>query len=289
MLNKHVLAYVLAILSACASLASAQLPFKKANKAHVDLIFGDNKGSELQIQAKQMPMADVIDSIAGKTNVPIHYSVLPEGLVTATCVGESLKPVLDCLLNKKADVIVRYPRNNENGTDKAKIAEAWILGSRLDGVPAKVDCAVPAGNGKGSLAINQNGQRAVDKRIKELLELAESSEAEERTEAMGSLLATGRKGDPEIKAALENGLRDKNANVRAQAISTLAHLEGNDALPEIREAMGDSSVDVRMMAVDGITNDVTLLQQAVNDSDETVRNLAAMKLEEALKELQNNP
>jgi hypothetical protein len=35
-----------------------------------------------------------------------------------------------------------------------------------------------------------------------------------------------------------------------------------------------------MMAVDGITDDKALLQQAINDSDETVRSLARVKLEE---------
>jgi hypothetical protein len=32
------------------------------------------------------------------------------------------------------------------------------------------------------------------------------------------------------------------------------------------------------MAVDAITNDIPSLQQAINDSDETVRTLASMKL-----------
>jgi hypothetical protein len=39
-----------------------------------------------------------------------------------------------------------------------------------------------------------------------------------------------------------------------------------------------------MMAVDGITDDVSLLQQAINDSDETVRSLAAVKLEQLTQE-----
>jgi hypothetical protein len=35
-----------------------------------------------------------------------------------------------------------------------------------------------------------------------------------------------------------------------------------------------------MMAVDSITDDKALLQQAINDSDESIRALAATKLEE---------
>ncbi len=38
------------------------------------------------------------------------------------------------------------------------------------------------------------------------------------------------------------------------------------------------------MAVDAITDDVALLQQAVNDSDEFIRNLALAKLQELTKQ-----
>ena len=88
------------------------------------------------------------------------------------------------------------------------------------------------------------------------------------------------KAIPTVKAALEQALTDQDANVRAQAISSLAHREGSGAAAAIQEALHDSAVDVRMMAVDGITDDIALLQQAINDSDETVRSLAAIKLEE---------
>ena len=52
----------------------------------------------------------------------------------------------------------------------------------------------------------------------------------------------------------------------------------------IREALHDISADVRRMAVDGITDDIGLLQEAINDSDESIRDLAAMKLEDLMKQ-----
>jgi hypothetical protein len=253
--------------------------------ALTELVMTGDKGSELQLEVRQMPLAKVLEAIAKQTHVPIHYSVLPEGLVTATCVGTTLKRVLECLLDRKADLIVRYPRSNlAKADDKGQVSEAWVLGSRLEGSSVnRADCAATAGQAdKGSLVLQQKQQdaEAESDRTDDLLKMAKSASPAERVDAIGALLAEGRKGDPDVKAALEQALTDQDENVRAQAISTLAHREGSDAVPAIREALNDSSVDVRMMAVDGITDDVALLQQAVNDSDETVRSLANVKLQE---------
>ena len=79
-------------------------------------------------------------------------------------------------------------------------------------------------------------------------------------------------------------MTDQDDSVRAQAISSLSHREGSSAAGAIQEALRDSSVDVRLMAVDSITDDNPLLQQAINDSDETVRSLAATKLEQLTQE-----
>jgi len=261
----------------------AQRPVNTSEKTLTDFLITDDKGGELQLEVRQMPIVQVLDSIARKTNVPIHYSVLPEGLVTATCVGTTLKQVLECLLDRKADLIVRYSRSPDKVGSKGQIAEAWILGSRFDGYPATANCAATGEiAGKGSLTLKQNEKKteAVPDRTGELLKMAKSNNPAERAGALGALLSGGLKGDPDVKAALEEALSDEDANVRAQAISSLSHREGSGAAGAIQEALHDSAVDVRMMAVDGISDDVALLQQAINDSDETVRSLAAIKLDE---------
>jgi HEAT repeats len=280
---------VIVLLIGLSGVAVAKTPANSPSKSLADLVITDNKGSELQLEVRQMPLAKVLDSIANQTHVAIHYSVLPEGLVTATCVGTTLKKVLECLLDRRADLIVRYPRGPAQADSKGQVAEAWILGSRLDGTTAKADCATTMGQaaGKGSLTLRQNEKDAAEAepdRTDELLKTAQSKDSSERADAIGALLADGREGDPGVKAALEQALTDQDANVRAQAISSLAHREGSGAAGAIQEALHDSSVDVRMMAVDGITDDVSLLQQAVNDSDETVRSLATVKLEQLTQE-----
>jgi hypothetical protein len=259
-----------------ADAAVAKAP-TKAGEPLSALITNGDKGFEIQLEVRQMPLAQVLDSISEKTHVPIHYSALPEGLVTATCVGTALKPVLECLLNRRADLIVRAPSNPATADNKGQIAEAWILGSKLDG---KTACVASAGNPtKPSLSLEQKQQDAQAEQTVELLNMAKSDNSDDRAEAIGALLSVGRKGDPDVKKALEQALTDQDANVRAQAISSLAHREGKDATPAIQEALYDNSVDVRMRAVDGITDNIGLLKQAMNDSDKTIRDFATAKLE----------
>lgn len=273
---------IIVLLIGFAGVVFGKTPAKSVTKASTNLAISDDKGSELQLEVRQMPLAQVLDSISHKTRTPIHYSVLPDGLVTATCVGTTLKQVLECLLDRKADLIVRYPRKSDKVEAKGQVAEAWILGSRLDGTTAKADCSATDEINKGSLSLRKNYQdtEAESDRTDELLKMAQSKNPEERVEAIGALMAGGREGDPAVKAALEQALTDKDDNVRAQAISSLSHREGGGAVGAIQEALHDNSVDVRLMAVDGITDDIALLQQAINDSDETVRSLAETKLQQ---------
>jgi HEAT repeats len=253
-------------------------------KPLADLIISTNKGTELQLEVRQMSMVEVLKMISAKTQVPIHYSVLPDGLVTATCVGASLKQVLECLLDRRADLIVRYPHNAEKLASNGQLAEAWVLGSRLEDSVAKVDCSV-AGKTGSTLALEQSqqvtGATAKLNLSDTLLNIAQSKNIAGRADAIGALLTAGNKDDPKIQDMLENAIHDKDANVRAQAISTLSHLENNteSITAALSEAIHDDSVDVRLMAVDSISDNVGLLEQAVNDSDEVVRTTAVTKLE----------
>jgi HEAT repeat protein len=261
--------------------ATAVQALDAPHKALADLVTNGDKGSEIQLEVRQMPLAKVLESVAKQTKVPIHYSVLPEGVITATCVGTTLKPVLECLLNRKADLIVRYPKNSDKVEHKDQILEAWVLGSKLETPTNSSLCT--ATSESGSMSLNRKDfdrENDVDQ-SNEILKLTKSKNAAERADAIGALLAIGRDGDPTIKAALEEALHDSDASVRAQAVSTLTHRSDtkDESAAVIQEAMQDESVDVRMMAVDGITDDVVMLQQAVNDSDEVIRGLAQAKLD----------
>ncbi len=249
------------------------------SSARVDFISTNDRDSRYRLEVRQAPMQLVLGRIEAETGVPFHYSVLPEGLVTATCAGPSIKTILECLLDGKADLIVRSSPGH--APSKNSILEAWVLGSRLDGAVAK-DCSVRVENDEadiGSMAENSAQTKVEQLRTQELLRMAHSENPEERAGAIGAFLSEGGADDPEIKAVLDQALIDEDAGVRAQAVSVLSRREDSATRTAIlQDALQDESPDVRVMAVDSITDDKILLQQAVSDSNESIRDLAAMKL-----------
>ncbi len=247
---------------------------QKPKNSQTNFVTTSEMGAEYQLEVRQMPFVKVLEDIFLKSKIPLHYSALPEGLVTATCVGSTLKHVLECLLDHKADLIVRYQNNADK--DKLKIAEAWILGSKISYTNEGNTCLMTSD-------INEENNTKIEAdQTSDLLKLSESKDPKERVEAISSLLSAGRPGDPAVKAALEHALTDQEDIVRAQAISSLARREGASAKAMLQKALHDKAVDVRMMAVDGITDDISLLQEAINDEDETVRALATLKLEQLI-------
>ncbi len=239
-------------------------------KPHHHLTITPAPNGGMQLDVKNMPLPQVLDTVAAKTHIPIHYSKLSEDLVTAYCASEILKETLECLLARKADLLVRYPDTLNHAS---QIAEIWIVGSAPNTNPATgVTVRLPKTNA----------------RIGKILDKAQSPDPQERADAMASLLAEGNISDPAVTEALERALIDKDANVRSQALSSYAHNENSDAVNQaIRVALEDSSADVRLMAVDNISNDAELLQQALHDSDETIRSLATIKLNALVPENTN--
>jgi len=132
-------------------------------------------------------------------------------------------------------------------------------------------------------------ERTVADQTKALIERAKSKNPKDRADAISSLMNEGKAGDTAVRKVLEEALIDKDANVRAQAISSLTNREGDNATAELQEALHDSDASVRLMAVGSIGNNAALLQQALTDSDATVRELAAMKLESLSNEEPQQP
>jgi hypothetical protein len=281
---------ILGVLVINAVVAAEQTP---SAEGYVKFIISDDKASELQLEVRQMPLERVFSTITAKTGVMIHYSVVPEGLVTATCVGATLKQVMECLLAREADLIVRYHKPSTPAqarvSDKNKPSEMWVLGSRF------TDAANCSGATVTQQTINNSAVKSPANQVNaaevepdqtdDLLNKAKSKDATLRADAIGALMVAGREGDANVKRVLEEALTDPNANVRAQAISSLVHREGSSATAVLQDALHDADAGVRLMTVDVAGNNVALLQQAVNDDDETVRKLAISKLEELQKKI----
>ncbi|CAA9893068.1 conserved exported hypothetical protein [Candidatus Methylobacter favarea] len=248
----------------------------KPDQQQISVVMTKDKGVELQLKIRRAPMAQVLGAIADKSGVPINYTVLPDGLVNATCVGTTVKQVMECLFNNKADLIFRYAERSGKTEQQAQPSEVWVLGAKIGGDQASsAECSLP-GN-QQQIAANTQPDPAPDE-TDNLVKMASSKAPAERAAAVGRLLAEGRKNDPSVREALEAALSDKDAKVRAQALSTLAHREGAGAAAALQEAIHDDDVSVRLTAVDNAGSDPGLLQQALTDENASVRELAALRL-----------
>ncbi len=243
-----------------------------------------DNGAELQLEARQAALAQVLDELTGKTGVRINYSVLPDGLVTATCVGSTLKRVLECLLAGKADLIFRYSGQPTKSEPQGQPAEAWVLGAKFgSGQVNAIVCSSPESQQQLFSMSTKPAIEPEAAQTDELMKMAKSESHAERAEAVGRLLSVGPKGDASIKETLETALADPDATVRMRALASLAHREGAGASAALQEALHDSNVGVRLTAVDNAGNDVALFQQALTDSDAMVRQLAATRLKSSSK------
>lgn len=234
---------------------------------------------EWQVNVRQMRLPQVLDALAQQTRTPIHYATLPDNLVTARCADKSLKSLLQCLLGQQADLIVRYAQASPPANDLPQAAEIWLVPSTFN---SKAEQTKPERAPAPTFPPALPDSRPRAKPITKLLVMAQSPNPAARAQAIAALLAAN-SGDSAIKTTLEQALTDDDAHVRAQAISSYVHhANGADATQALRQAMTDSAAEVRLMAVDSSTDDLELLEQARYDRDETIRNLATLKLQ-ALK------
>ncbi len=237
----------------------------------VRVILTQESGTKLQLEARQQPLAEIVKKITDATGVPIHYSVLPNELITAVCAGATVQQVLECLFDKKADLIFRYAKNASKNVAQNRPEEVWVLGTSFG--TEKADTTAERLNPVEATQVETGGVDDLDI----LLDLAKNQDPAQRADAVAGLAAIGQVDDGTVNSALVSALSDKSAVVRAQAVSGLASRKSADAPAALQNAMQDSDASVRLMALDYAGDNIALLQQALGDSDQTVRAYAVTK------------
>lgn len=122
-----------------------------------------------------------------------------------------------------------------------------------------------------------------DADIDQLVAMTRADDAEQRAQALTRLAAGGSDNDAAVRQALEAGLSDYDPAVRAQAVSGIALRDGDAAYPVLKRAIVDYDVSVRLVALDSAPRNSqgqALLEIALNDTDASVRSLAAAKVQE---------
>jgi hypothetical protein len=259
-------------------LSAAENAALRRTAGSVSLQIGNQAGAEFKLEARQAPLAQVLKEIAAKTGAVIHYSVLPEAPVSATCVSSTVRQIMDCLVTKQVGLVANKP-------ELGKPAEFWLLGSSVGSCQAVT--VAPAAQIQAAVTPQQEPTPAeqalaaqfMQAQSDQFLAQTKATDPGQRAEAITNLISGGMKDDPNVRKALEEAMTDKDAGVRAQAITALARREGEGAAEQLRQALKDSDTNVRMMAVDSAGTDAGLLQQALTDKDPMIRDYAASKLE----------
>lgn len=236
------------------------------------------ENGEWRLEVRQANLPKLLDEIAARTGSKIHYTVLPETPVDATCVGSGVKGLLQCLLGSDVDMAFRSAGKTD-GVSPLQSEEVWIMGSSLASrQPVSRQCAEVS-----PAPVSTEESKA--EKAEQWLRLAKARDPKQRALALAELASVDAAFDAEARVALQNALSDKNAMVRAQAIGALASREGEAAVGEqLRRALGDGNVDVRLMAVDNIEQDMALLQLATEDAEPAIRIMAEAKLEQLNKQ-----
>ncbi|MGY6215824.1 HEAT repeat domain-containing protein [Methylolobus aquaticus] len=241
----------------------------------------------IQVEARQALLAEALEAVAGETGVRLKHSDLPADTLATVCKGETVETVVECLVGTRANLIYRYAEAKDG---KRVPEEIWVKGKvsqpagaayavadpvkKEDGSPAAAG-AVKSGLSTPPPASPQATQKA--------LEMAAASDAAQKLEGLSRLAGQGSADDAAVRQTLERALSDEDPSARAQALYGLSRLEGVSTVGMLQDALHDSDVSVRLMAVDSAGTDAqgaALLQQALGDADETVREFAAMRLRE---------
>lgn len=249
---------------AVAAATAAEAPAKRAS---VSLMRTDTPGASWQLQVRNTSLVESLQEIERVSGWRMHFSVLPEGRVTATCVGDQLSQVLKCLLGNSVNLV--FSRSDKS---VSSAGEVWVLGSTLTASDAASGCQAPSQN---QSAANDEEQ---DQAAAKLLALVDDADPRRRAEAVFDLAAQTTADPAEIEAVLLKSMRDNSALVRGQALTGWARRQGDAALPELQQAMQDADASVRLQAIE-LTENAGLLNQALHDPDMLIRQLAESKLQ----------
>jgi HEAT repeats len=237
-------------------------------QSSIQITLTKQKDSAIRLEARQAPLGQILKEITTKTGAIIHYSVLPEAPVTATCAGANIGQVMDCLVAKQVGLVAHKAQ-------KGKPAEFWLLGSSVGSCQA---VTVAAAAQIPSDDVDEEQAEVDDDPIVELMKMAKNKDAAERVNALSSLSSSQEFADPRVDEILRDGLKDESPDVRAQAVASLAVREGEGAEITLKAAMKDESAVVRLAAIDNVDEHSPLLKAALEDSNPSVRKLAAQKL-----------
>ena len=275
-------AAMLMLLSCTLSAADNDVPQQLQS---INFQISNEESSGLKLEVRQAPLTAILEKIAQATRIPIHYDILPADPVTVTCAAEKISNLLECLLGTRVDRVYRYPQSTAKPLNVAALqpVEVWLLATNTPVTPGLHD--IPKIPEKDQVTAEPiSDEQAL---LEEILKHAASKYDGNRVGALSNLGLIGNADNLEIRKTLEEALTDKSPDIRTQAIASLMQREGENATQEAMQALKDKDVNVRLAVISNVYNESDILQQGLNDSDISIRELAKAKLDN-LAHRQNN-
>ena len=259
----------LALGGAQAAQASQDIPAKSTDTSAGIVEVDINKAGGIVVDARGALIAQIIDALAARTGKPIRYQDAPNQPVTVSCHGQGLETILRCLLGTDADLAFSHNAPGKDG--QQSLAAVKILSSTFQKLPSYASMMATARSGD---------PQAMS--LEEALALTRSSDPGQRARALEQIGRIEQVDEGTLRSSYTDALKDRDGDVRAAAVNGLTLLDGEASFPMLSAAMADEDASVRLVALDGMDvvdeNTLPYYQQALNDSDESVRTLAELRL-----------
>lgn len=229
---------------------------------------GDPGNNYWHLNAQQQPLSEILLEITNKTGIIIHFSNFSTTLITANCSGK-LNQILRCLFHQNSVFVYRYDKKYpKRQISNEKPNEIWLSD-------------LPAANKSNPSAENVSSVNLPKKSTKDpnqFFSLDKLDHAKQQAYAFNYLAPSEDLVNNPIEQQLKNALSDPSSEARAQAVFALVTRKSQLAPEALQLAIQDQDPSVRLMAVDLSNEDIGLLEQTVNDPDETVRAYTLTKI-----------
>ena len=232
-----------------------------------------DRSGQIRLETSVTPVALVLAGLSKATGIPISSRLNSMEPITRVCSGDSVVPILHCLLGKEADLIIRHGSASKRSAH-ANINSVEILASSF------LEAGEATRAGETDISNPPKPGSATDD-LTEVLGMIQSRQPNQRAAGLERLGRMNAVSENTRREAFLAGLKDEEADVRAEAVTGLAMLGGNDHVESLKMAVQDMDPAVRLAAIDAMDisdDNRSTLVNALSDPDETVRELAALRL-----------
>lgn len=210
------------------------------------------------LELNEASLAEVFKTLSEKMEVPIVSAPPPDEPMTLRCSGPDVRAILSCLLGSGASLIYRrgLPGTHEG------IGSVRILASSFLREPTK----------EANAELHREAL---------ILEMTHSEDPEARADGYTQLAQLGGGNETLQRSVFHQGIEDGFGEVRAAALLGLHQVDPQGSREEMVKGLNDVDANVRLAALDVIGEGAEaegFLRQALNDSDDMVRELARLRL-----------